>query len=159
VIGVNLANAHTIAIAPLTNKGTVSENRSSAAGPASMETIAAQRRRQRGLLSAGAESAAKPAIVNVNTAVVRSATPSFRTTAFHVGRSASGPRRRAVPDESRATSVGRNEKKARHSIRTVVYVSRHCATISVEIEMPCGSCVLISFLWTLWQVLRHKLKN
>src|SRR5258708_6927802 len=48
-----------------------------------METIPAQRRRQRGLLSpARAESAAKPAIVSVNTVVVRSATPSFRTTAF-----------------------------------------------------------------------------
>src|SRR5580658_1306213 len=78
--------AHAIAIVPHTNKGTASENRSSAApaaAPASMETIAAQRRRQRGLLSpARVESADKPAIVNVNTVVVRSATPSFLTTAF-----------------------------------------------------------------------------
>src|SRR5271154_2290036 len=29
---------------------------------------------------------------------------------------------RPVPDESRTTSVGRNEKEARHSIHTVVYV-------------------------------------
>jgi len=28
----------------------------------------------------------------------------------------------SVPDESRATSVGRNEKKAGHSIHTVIYV-------------------------------------
>src|ERR1700722_18106743 len=81
----SVINAHTVAMAPPTNKGTVSEKRSSAApaaAPASMETTPAQRRRQRGLLSpARVESAAKPAIVRVNTVVVRSATPSFRTIA------------------------------------------------------------------------------
>jgi len=45
--------------AQLTNKGTVSENRSSAAAPASMETIAAQRGRQRTSATGGTRRIAR----------------------------------------------------------------------------------------------------
>ena len=54
-----------------------------AVAPASIATMATERRCRRGLSPpAKRESAANPVIVSVSTVVVRSATPSFRTTAF-----------------------------------------------------------------------------
>jgi hypothetical protein len=53
------------------------------AAPANIASIEASRRCQRGLLPrAREESAARPVMVNVNTVVVTSETPSFRTATF-----------------------------------------------------------------------------